>query len=422
MSRWSAALNTGRFAFPSPGVGRYGRLLGVPGIARFFVPAAVARLGVAMTGLALLWTVHGASGSFGQAGAATGAFAVADAAVGPQVARLIDRRGQRRVVSVTAVVFIAAGVALILARSWSVPPWATIGLAGIAGASVPPVGALTAARWRRAVGSTGLLPVAMSLESASNEAAFLIGPVLVTTLGATVAPWSGLILVVSLVGTGMIGLLTAEATEPSPGRSSPGMLVDRRLVNRRFVALFAANLAMGFFFGGIGVTITAFALAHQAAAVAGLITAGGGIASLCAGLAYGVLDNRHPTRVMIAASAIITIGCASLALVPNVPTMFLGYLIVGGCVAVVLIPAALLLQKAVDSEVYTQAMTWMNSASALGIATAAPLVGGLVQRAGWPVGFLTLAALTASLPMTLLIAYPILNATGDAVACDEPRR
>jgi MFS family permease len=402
-------LRTGRCYF-SAAVVRYGLVLGVPGTARFFVPAAVARLGVAMSGLAVLWAVHAASGSFGQAGAATGAFAVADAAVGPQIARLIDRWGQQRVVSITATVFIAAGVALILACYSSSPAWATAGLAAVAGATAPPVGALSAARWRKAAGSTDMLPAALSLEGALNDTTFLVGPLLVTAVSATVAPWFGLVVAVSLVAAGIIGLLTGEATAPAAGRSSRGVLVDRRLLNRRFLCLFAANLAMGFFFGGIGVAITAFALAHDAGVWAGLITSAGGIVSLVAGLAYGALARGRPAQVMIGASLIITIGCAALALAANLPAMVLGYALVGGSVALVLIPASVLLQKATENDVYTQAMVWINSASAIGIATAAPLVGYLIQRHDWPTGFLTLAALTAILPLTLLTASPILTA------------
>lgn len=402
-------MSTGRFCFPAA-VGRYVLALVVPGAGRFFVPAAVARLGVAMSGLAVLWAVHGVSGSFVQAGAATGAFAVADATVGPQIARLIDRWGQQRVVSVTASVFIVAGIVLVLACYSSSPVWTTVGLAAALGATAPPVGALSAARWREAVGSTNLLPAALSLEGALNDAAFLVGPVLVTAVSATVAPWFGLVLALSLVAIGIIGLLTAEATAPVPGRSAGGLFVDRRLLNRRFLSLFAANLAMGFFFGGIGVAITAFALAYGAGAWAGLITAAGGIVSLAAGLAYGAFEEGRPAQVMIAASTNITIGCALLALAPNVPAMVLGYALVGGCVALVLIPASVLLQKATENDVYTQAMVWTNSASALGIATAAPLVGYLIQRHDWPIGFLALATLTAILPLTLLIASPTLNA------------
>ncbi|MFC0672457.1 MFS transporter [Brachybacterium hainanense] len=117
-------------------------MLAAPGGLRFFVPAAIARLGVAMSRLAVLWAVQSAAGSFAQAGAATGAFAIADAAVGPQVARLIDRWGQRRVVSATATLFLlsCAMLATGCMREWPLP--APVALAGLAGASAPPVGAL----------------------------------------------------------------------------------------------------------------------------------------------------------------------------------------------------------------------------------------------------------------------------------------
>ncbi|GAA2509210.1 MFS transporter [Winogradskya humida] len=415
-------------------------VLSVPGAARFFVPAAVARLGVAISGLAVLWAVHGATGSFGRAGAATGAFAVADAAAGPQIARLIDRWGQRRIVPVTASVFVAAGIGLVLACCSPAPAWVMAGLAAVAGATAPPVGALSAARWRETLtggetltgrdvftgrdaagrrgdvgeggglGSAGQLPAAMALEGVLNDVTFLVGPLVVTALSATVAPWSGLVLVVVLVAGGMAGLLSAGATTPAPGRSAGGTVVDHRLVNRPFLVLFAANLAMGFFFGGIGVAITAFALAQGAGAWGGVITAAGGVVSLGAGLAYGARAKGQPTRVMIAASTAIALGCALLAATPSVPVMVLGYAFVGGCVALVLIPASVVLQRVIEGEVFTQAMVWINSASAIGIATAAPLVGHLIQHHGWPAGFLALATLTTGVPLTLLIGYPALNA------------
>ncbi|MEV6305186.1 MFS transporter [Actinoplanes sp. NPDC051861] len=370
-------------------------MLGLPGALRFFVPAAVARFGVAMSGLAVFWAVLGSSGSFAGAGAATGAFAVADAAAGPQVARLVDRWGQRRVVPFTAGLFAAAAVALVLARGSAT---AGVLLAALLGATAPPVGALSAARWRTLGGGTA----ALSLEAALNEVTFLIGPVLVSALSATRAPWAGLVLAVSLTALGLAGMLTARATEPAPGGRPRGAVVDRRLLTRPIAVLFAVNLTLGFFFGGIGVAITGFALAHGAGSLAGLITGAGGVVSLVAGIAYGNLRTAPP--VATGASLLMTAGCAALALTPGVPAMFAGYAVVGGCVALVLIPAAVLLQQATPAEVYTQAMTWMNSASALGIATSAPLVGAVVEHHGWAAGFVVLAALTAGLPLALRYA------------------
>lgn len=89
--------------------------------------------------------------------------------------------------------------------------------------------------------------------------------------------------------------------------------------------------------------------------------------------------------------------------------MFLGYAIVGGCVALVLIPASELLQKATEVAVYTQAMTWINSASAVGIAASASVIGYVIQEQGWQDGFLWLSAMTALLPLTLIVTYQTLR-------------
>ena len=83
--------------------------------------------------------------------------------------------------------------------------------------------------------------------------------------------------------------------------------------------------------------------------------------------------------------------------------MFVGYAVVGGAVAPILIPSAVLLQRTVDPRVYTQASTWMNSASAAGIAVAAPLTGLATQLGGWRLGFLITAGLTATLPAIAMI-------------------
>ena len=399
---------------------RYRRTFEPPGAVRFFVPGAVARLGVAMTGLAVLWAVRGASGSYGVAGMATGAFAIADAVVGPQVARCIDRWGQRRVVPVVVAVFVASATALVVACACGAPGWLLPMLAGLAGASVPAVGALSAARWRHLLRSPRQLSTALSSESALNDLAFLIGPVLVTTLSAVVVGWAGLALAAAFVAVGIAGLLTSRATEPPAARSGQGRLVDRRLLARPFLALFAANLALGLFFGAAPVAITAFAVSQHVGALAGAITAVSGVLSLLSGLVYGAAGSRRPLPVMIMASIVISVGAAGLAMVPAVPIMFLGYGVVGGCIALVLVPAAILLQRSTAVAVYTQAMTWINSASAIGIAIAAPVVGRLIEQHGWRSGFLGTGALAAALPITLLVGAGVLRRAQEVDSGAEP--
>ncbi len=368
-------VRTGRYRLPMPrrrgytgllgqslsGLARYRAVVSLPGAAAFFGTAAVARLGVAMTSLAVLWAVRGATGSFAAAGVTTAVFALAEATAGPQVARLVEDRGHLRLSLVVLDV-----------------------MAMMAGASIPQVGALSAARWRHMVDTPDQMAAALSLEAALNDVTFLCGPVLVTTLSTVLYPAAGLTLAGSLVVIGMTAFLWQRRSEPpAPGRSDR-RLVDRRLLTPAVAALFGVNMSIGFFFGAIPVTITAFAFAHHVPALAGPIAAVSSLASLSVGLVYGTRAHRlQPVTVMLVVSSLLVLGTAALSLVPDVPAMFICYAVVGAAVAPILIPAAVLLQHTTDPRVYGQAMTWMNSASAAGIAVAASLAGLATQIGGW---------------------------------------
>src|SRR5271168_4745232 len=121
----------------------YRPLLRTPGAAAFFLAAAVGRTGIAMTGLGLVWLLHARTGSYGTAGLAAAGFSLAEALIGPQLARLVDRFGQTRVLPFSLLAHGAAIAAVLAAAT----PAASIIAATCAGAVVPQLGALSCARW-----------------------------------------------------------------------------------------------------------------------------------------------------------------------------------------------------------------------------------------------------------------------------------
>jgi Major Facilitator Superfamily len=386
------------------GLARYRTVLSLPGAAAFFGTAAVARLGVAMTSLGVLWAVRGATGSFTAAGITTAAFALAEATAGPQVARLVEDSGQRRVLPRSVTVYVLAVLGLIIGAHLHLPLAVLAVMAMTAGAGVPQVGALSAARWRHTVQTPDQVAAALSLEAALNDVTFVCGPVLVTTLSTVLYPAAGLTLAGGLVVVGMTAFIWQRRSEPPAHGRSDRELVDRRLLTPAVAANFGVNLSMGFFFGGIPVTITAFAFAHHAQALAGPMSAVSSLTSLAAGLIYGARAHRlQPVTVMLVVSGLLVLGTAALSIVPNVPAMFICYAVVGAAVAPILISSAVLGQRTTDPRVYTQASTWMNSASAVGIAVAAPLTGLATQIGGWRLGCLVTAGLTAALPAITMV-------------------
>ncbi|MFD7295270.1 MFS transporter [Streptomyces sp. NPDC059897] len=384
-------------------------LLRLQGAAAFFFTAAVGRIGIAMTGLGLVWLVHHRSGSYAVAGLVVGAFAVAEALAGPQLARLIDRFGQVRVLPPAVVAHAAAVGGLLL--SASAPRWALVSCGALAGAAVPQLGALSAARWaamlrQQEPGRPGpqALPTAFSLESMANGTAFLIGPVLVSFLGALGRPAAATAVATTLITAGGLGLAVQRGTAPrSVVDAAERGRAARTLLRPGFVVLVALNLAIGVHFGAMGLSVTAFVVERGAATAAPALFAAGSVGALLAGWLYGLRRwRRAPSAQLALATAALAAGCP-LLLVAGSPVQLAGaVVVVEGMIPPVLVLFSVLTEAGVHRAVLTQALTWLNSASAAGSAAAAAVAGHAVDADGANGGFaLTLGASPA---MTVLAA------------------
>lgn len=388
-------MTTARFRLRSPAQ-RYAEVLRLPGAKAFFTTAAIARLGVAMTGLGLLFSVQHATGSFATAGAATGGFAVAEAVVGPQVARLIDRWGQTRVIPVVVVAHVIT-LAIAITTIARVPFVVIMAAVIVAGAAIPQPGALSAARWSALIQEPGRLRVAFSLEATINDVVFLAGPILVTLISTLVASWAGSAAAATLLAVGCGMLALQRGTAPLPMRSAETVERTGRRSLRRpaFFAVLGVNLGLGCFFGSVGLLVTAATTAQGLQSLTGLILSLSSAASIVAGLVYGSLRSApRPQLVQLMATATVTLAVSVGVLSPTV----LGLTImqfVGGCaIAPLLASSSQITQATVAASERTQGFTWINSASAAGIAAGAALIGGAIELAGIRAAAVLLTILT----------------------------
>jgi predicted MFS family arabinose efflux permease len=354
----------------------YRPLLRTPGAAAFFLAAAVGRVGIAMTGIGLVWLLHARTGSYGTAGLAAAGFAVTEALIGPQLARLIDRFGQSRVLPFCLLAH-GAAIACVLV---STTPAAEIVAATCAGAAVPQLGSLSGARWAHLLRGerAAELPAAFSLESLANAAGFLLGPVLVTALGAAGHPALATAIAAALIVGGGAALAAQRRTAPRPARprTSNQDRPGRALLQPAFVLLALLNLAIGLYFGTMSVSVSAYATGHGVPGVAAPIIAAAGLAALVSGWAYGLRRHRAPARRQLVVAAACLAGTALL--LPFAPSAI--WLGVAAAVTEAAVPPTLVLlnvltEQAAPAAVLTQAFTWNNSASAAGAALAASLAG-----------------------------------------------
>jgi MFS family permease len=370
----------------------YRSLLRTPGAAAFFFAAAVGRVGTAMTGLGLLWLLHARTGSYGTAGLAVAGFAVAEALIGPQLARLIDRFGQTRVLPCC---LLAHGVAIaaVLASS---TPGTQIAAATCAGAVVPQLGALSSARWAYLLRGerAGELTTAFSLESLANATAYLLGPVLVTSLGA-----AGETVLASAIAAGLIlgggtALAAQRRTAPQPARERARQASARQASTRQastrqastrtkntlrqpaFLLLALLNLAIGLYFGTMQVSVSAYAVGHGMPGAAALIIAAASFAGLLGGWVYGLRRPHAPARrQLVMAAAYLTGTALLLPFAPSAIWLGAAVALTEAAVPPTLVLLNVLTEQAVHPNALTEAFTWNNSASAAGSALAATFAG-----------------------------------------------
>lgn len=375
---------------PRP-VSGYRAAFAAPGTAAFFVAAVPGRLGVAMTGLGIVWLIHWSTGSFAVAGIVAGSFALAQGVVGPQAARLVDRFGQVRVLpSWVAAYAVSAGLMLV-AASVGMSRWVMIGAGALLGATLPQLGALTAARWSHVLGGTPAVSAGYAADSLGNGIAYLVGPALVGVFAALVHPVLGAVVAALLVVASGAALAALRSTVPPLIRNvRAGQSTGRRsgLLTGGFVALVGVNVGIGLYFGAMQVAVTGAVVAQNAAQLAGPIYSVMSAASLLAGLIYGSRSWRpRPSTQLVIAAAGLAVGSVPLLWATSPAAVAAALVAPGLAIAPALVLSSVLTQASVDRAFLTQAFTWLGSTSAAGAAAATAAAGIAMEQLGIPWSF-----------------------------------
>ena len=157
-------------------------LTSTPGALRILGSSVIARLPLAMLGIALLIHAQHLTGSFAAAGLVAGAYAVATGVGGPLLGRLVDRRGQT-VVLVPSVLATAALLGVAAALPAGAPLALVVALAAGIGLATPPLGACVRTLLPGLV-DDDTVRVAYAVDATAVELTWVFGPPLAFAVGA----------------------------------------------------------------------------------------------------------------------------------------------------------------------------------------------------------------------------------------------
>ncbi|MFJ3220368.1 MFS transporter [Kitasatospora sp. NPDC086801] len=423
---------TGTTDAPAPVRVGYGTLLRTPGAWTFLAPALLARLPYAMLSMGILLLVKDTHGSYGTASTVAAVAAVAQALIGPQTGRLADRYGQTAVLVPTVVVHAASVGALIALALGHAPAWSLFLAAAPAGASVPQIGAMVRSRWvakftadGASASSAARVSTAFAFESVTDEFTFVIGPILAAAVATSVSPSAGLVAEATLTFVGGLAFAAQRRTAPARILPQPGVRRASALASPGVRLLAGAFLGVGTVFGGMQVSVNAFADSvgqHGAAGTVYGIFAGG---SMVAGVLYGVIAWRRAVQQrMIMSYALLVLGCSTLWAMPNLVALSVAGLVCGLAIAPTLISGYTLVETLVADGAKTEAFTWLTGAIGLGLAIGSMAAGRLIDGHGPSTGFLVPVA-GAGLGLVALVSLRhLLTAPGGAgpVVAAAPER
>jgi MFS family permease len=374
--------------------GSFRSVLALPGSPWLFASAVAGRLPQGMAPLAILLLVRETTHSYAAAGAAVGAFALATAAFAPIQGRLVDRFGRRRVLvpSSTGQGLVLIGL-VVLARAHA-PGAALVGLAGVAGALLPPIAASVRALLREVFGDPVVRERAYALESVAQELIWITGPLLVALVIGASSP-AGAVLV--LAGVCVAGTAAFVRSPLARDLGTRRRAADRSsaLSSRALRWMLAPIALTGIGLGAVEVGLPSLALHAGSRSASGLLLALWSAGSLIGGLWYGARSWRSPITSRY--GLLLLVGMLFTA--PLIGARSVGAGIVGGLLAGVAIAPMFSCQYSLVSRLVapgseTEAFTWVASALVGGIAGGSAAGGAVIGAGGVAAPFILSCAAT----------------------------
>ncbi|AEW97539.1 major facilitator superfamily permease [Streptantibioticus cattleyicolor NRRL 8057 = DSM 46488] len=352
---------------------------------RLLTGTLVGRLPNATAALAVVLFTRAHGGDYTLAGALSAVYGLGNAVGQPLLGRLVDKRGQPRVMLGGALV--AAAATTLFALTGPRPVALSCALMAVAGLATPPLEGGLRALWPSVLSVPGQVHAAYALDAAAQEVMYAAGPLLVTLL--TAAGSAGFA-VVALALVGVAGTVAVVSSPPSrrwraPEREAhwlgplraPGLL-----------ALLGSLFFVGLALGSIAVAAVAYADAHGGGMVSSYLLSALGLGALAGGVGYGARRWAGvPERRLRLLMVCLAVCYLPLALTPGVPLMTVLAGISGLFLAPVLACAFVVVDRHAPAGTVTEAFSWLVTAFGVGASAGTAVAGPAAQYGGVPAAF-----------------------------------
>ena len=337
--------------------------------------------------------------SFLIAGIVSSIIALSSFIISPLVSRLIDQRGQSRVIP-GATLIAMFGLSILLGSVVLNGPIWIMCAGSILLGFMPSSMALSRTRWTYLIrtGKLGDLAPDMktmfSYEGVLDDIGFMFAPSVSIMLSVAITPIAGPLIGGIAFVIGAIITCLSKKTEPIPGweaidkndKEAKSNSNDRTLSKdghllRMYpvmIVLFVQMFFLGAFFGVFDTTTVALAEDVGDPDFASLVLIIAGFVSMVVGFVFGMVRLKMPQYLQLVwASVLIGLSYGSMVLIDSPMSLFIVSTIAALFYAPFVIICNASCEQAVPGRRLTEAITWINAGVRGGMA-AGPSIGGFV--------------------------------------------
>jgi MFS family permease len=368
-------------------------LFRIPGVGRITASQLTARLPFGMISIAVLLHVNASTGTYGLGGIVLACFSVGEAISGPVAGRLLGLWGARPVLLVSTFIcaLSVAGIAVLPAS-----PVYTTALGAIAGLTVPPIMPAVRTLYPALV-PPGLLQSLFALDTSSQEAIWIVGPLLATILASAVSTALPLLVAAAIMVLAGIWLIAAPALRGLHVPRSDAAF-GRALLHGTVALSGIASFTLVASFCALEVAI--LARGGGANPVSGAVIAANALGSMTGGILLGRRTAGRPTIVLLFAGVLVFTALSAIPLGYwfLLCTVFLAGVGFAPAVAAMYTFIAASLPRHDLPEAYG----WLSTGSLVGVA-AGTAVGGFATDGYGALGAFAAATAFAALGVVVVV-------------------
>lgn len=365
-----------------------------PGMAWPIAASLLARLPIAMGGIAILFYIQRTTDTFASAGFVAGATLLGLAAGSVFQGKLIDRFGPTRTLGGVLGIFLGMAAAMFLLIEAHAPLGVLIGVAFMFGASQPAISPASRGLWGRLLRPGSAREAAYTYEAISLETFFILGPAVAGVLATSAWAGLGLAVTVVLFTVGCVAFISsplvrawrpAPAPEVTAGHEPSRQLIRQSGMQTMVLLVFGFGVVIGF----AEVAIPAAATEAGHPALGGVLLGAWSITSVLFGIFYAAkpwpksLHIRGPVLLLGFAVLVGLVGFTNGLVWLTVTLMISGLLVTPQATL-----HSLLVDRVAPDRLSGEAFAWVTTAVTIGIGLGQATSGQLVETLGYQSAFL----------------------------------